>query len=280
MIRAEIIADSEHPADGGRLTTFRITVPRRGWIHVLTHKTLAKNAGSLRATPTSWLLKSVWADPCLPEQYGANRRGMQSGPSVARWRASVFRALWRMAAAVAIAFAWVGAKLGLHKEVVNYLLEPFIHTTALVTGTDQAFANFFALRNHPEAHPTVRALAETMQALYVRGSPTPLAIGEWHIPFDPGEGSIKTRLKRSVARCARVSVSTFDRPDKPSNELDDLRLYGDLMEAKPPHASPSEHQACAVVSNTAKQAGCLQGVDRVTGWLQFRKTIPNEATLK
>ena len=56
----------------------------------------------------------------------------------------------------------------LPKQVVNRLLEPFSHISVVVTATE--WDNFFALRCHPDADPTMRALAEAMRDAIRRAS--------------------------------------------------------------------------------------------------------------
>jgi nitroreductase len=72
---------------------------------------------------------------------------------------------------------------GVHKQVVNRLIEPFLHTTVLVTATARAYRHFFALRCHPAAQPEMRRAAEAMRAAYDASTPRPLEYGEWHTPY-------------------------------------------------------------------------------------------------
>ena len=278
MVRAEILADSLHPSKVSRLTTFKLRFPRRVLTHLLTHKLLSKNTASFRATPISVMVAAVLADPAYPEHYGAAQKGMQASKEVVAWRRRIFRSMWWVLSRIMAYAALLGGKLGLHKQVVNYLLEPFAHVDVVVTGTNQAWSNFFTLRHHPDAHPTIQLLAEAAEDLYLRSTPFELDIGQWHLPYDCGEGRMDLRLKRSVAACARTSVMYMNRQ---STELDDLRLYGELVEAQPMHASPAEHQACAIASNTPEQAGNFYihgdvGQGRL-GWMQYRKSLLGEA---
>jgi thymidylate synthase ThyX len=71
-------------------------------------------------------------------------------------------------------------------------------------------------------------------------------------------------LAMSAARCARVSYLTHNK-ENPLLEEDDT-LYRRLVESKPLHASPLEHQAC--VLNVDMSSKNLRG-----GWMQHRTML-------
>jgi thymidylate synthase ThyX len=170
---------------------------------------------------------------------------------------------------------------------VNRLLEPFQHITVVVTSTE--WSNFFALRCHPDAQPEIKVLAEAMYVQYSASTPKSLLSGEWHLPFIPDTWDFRTStieeckyypfeltngltatdllIRRSVARCARVSYLNHD-GTAPSLEKD-LELYNRLVAGTPMHASPTEHQAMAI-PNAEMRSG------NFVGWIQYRKTLANE----
>lgn len=158
-------------------------------------------------------------------------------------------------------------KAGAHKQVVNRILEPWSHISVVVTATE--WANFFALRDHKDADPTMRALAQAMKKAMKASEPKLVKQGEWHLPYiRPHEMELydtEILLMRSAARCARVSYLRHD-GQMPSLS-DDRRLYKQLVEGDLVHASPTEHQA------TPSDDGFYANF---RGWLQFRKFIPNE----
>ena len=84
--------------------------------------------------------------------------------------------------------------------------------------------------------------------------------------------------KLSVARCARVSYLTHD--NKKPDIKKDLELYERLIVSEPLHASPAEHQATP--DRNFPIAGWespkLHG--NFDGWIQFRKSLPNEQIIK
>jgi hypothetical protein len=208
---------------------------------------------------------------------------MQATEELPGWRRWVARQLWLLARWPAIAFAYLAMLVGLHKQVANRILEPWMHISVLVTATE--WGNFFNLRYHPDAQPEIRELAarmfEAMKASkprYLRtikdvvdGKVTETC--EWHLPYITDEERqrfpVETLLKVSAARCARVSHLTHE--GKMPTLTEDLALYDRLMKGTPKHASPTEHQARPVVSFTDFS---LTG--NFKGYVQYRKTIEGE----
>ncbi|NJL26340.1 MAG: FAD-dependent thymidylate synthase [Calothrix sp. SM1_5_4] len=97
-----------------------------------------------------------------------------------------------------------------------------------------------------------------------------------HLPFiTPADAvdefgrssSVELLIKRSVARCARVSYLNHDGTQ--STVEQDIALHDRLVSAAPLHASPAEHQAMAVGDPNVK-SGNFQG------WVQYRKTLRDE----
>lgn len=189
---------------------------------------LSRNASSSRAVPIDRMIQEVLDDPAMPVAWGSNRPGMQAGAEIARKDEAV--AMWLEARDRAVEAARDAQRLGLHKQIVNRLIEPFGHTSVVITATD--WDNFFKLRIHPDADPTMRALAEAIKAAVDASEGRNLRLGEWHKPY----GGL---LMHSAARCARVSYLNHDgtNPD----EDKDLALAGMLMDSG--HWSPFEHQA-------------------------------------
>ena len=68
--------------------------------------------------------------------------------------------MWGHAAQTAAYWAEMFLKHGVHKQIVNRLLEPFTYIDVVVTATD--YANWFVLRNHPDAQPEIQELARLM----------------------------------------------------------------------------------------------------------------------
>ncbi len=214
------------------------------------------------------------------------------------------QAKWKQAALNAANIAEHLAALGAHKSIVNRLLEPFLHVNVLTTGTTASWMNFFGLRLDRAAQPEMRVLAEAMWKVWNESKSWRLEPGQWHLPFvDSSTESQVWRyandhdicdieaqdlmIRISVARCARLSYLSFYTGRRSTIE-EDLQLYDRLVGSSPIHASPAEHQATPdqwydypsgkdehdgfTGWEHSEQAGNLG-----PGWLQFRKTLPNEA---
>lgn len=277
MIAARVIADSVGPS-GSRLTTFVLTYPRFIHSEFMTHRMISKNSASSRAIPCKKTRAMVWNSPAMPISFSQNKAGMQADTDVSPWKQRVATFMWRWAGRAMCGVHWVMEKLGIHKQHANRILEPWLHMTVIATATD--WDNFFALRCHPMAQPEFKALAEAMYRVRFSSEPRRLKVGEWHLPFvDPMEveteelqQQIEPRqgprgyLRKSVARCARVSYLTHE--GKKSTFLEDFELYRRLVGSAPIHASPAEHQARATRSK--KYSGNLKG------WVQYRKTLKGE----
>lgn len=263
--------DSISPADV-RLTTFVVTFPRFILSEVNTHRMLSRNSASSRAIPVEKRIAQIEADPFIPEAFGRNQKGMQAGDVLAEGEAREARFVWECACRSAIDHARRLAGLGVHKQLANRLLEPFAWHTAVLSATD--WANFFALRCHPDAQPEFRKIAEMMRDALAASKPRIVGFGAWHLPFisqdeleDLGSNFTWDDIKKvSAGRACRVSYLTHDGRRDPR---EDISLAERLIAARPLHASPLEHVATPYVGSV------LRGNFR--GWRQFRHQIQNES---
>lgn len=226
-----------------RITTFKVECPRYIWAEVMAHRAMARSAASSRAIPTKTLIDQVRTNPVIPIRFGANQPGMVSGAPLSPTDARFCREAWFSAAQNAAGRAEVLARVGVHKEVVNRILEPYTRIQAVLTfasgrAAPRQFAglqNLFNQRCHPDAQPEFQDLAVKMRSAFEASTP----ITDFHHrPFAPREGDPNVLDAISVARCARAS---YNKAGKLSDPLDDLALFKRLKEAKPPHASPFEH---------------------------------------
>jgi len=277
-ISANIICDSISP-DGIRLTTFVLKYPRLIHSEFMTHRAFSRNASSSRAIPFGKQMKMIEDDTAMPLEFRKNQKGMQAGDSLDQAGQEAAQSLWCDARDMALKFAKQLAEMGVHKQYVNRLVEPFAHISVVVSATE--FANFFALRHHSMAQPEIAELARQMWNQYSTNKPSVLKKGEWHLPFI-SEEEIKTEtfasgninwnrlIKMSVARCARISYLNHDGTS--STYEQDVALYDRLLGSQPIHASPSEHQAECL--GKLQGEGCWWG--NFHGWKQFRKTLDNE----
>lgn len=198
---------------------------------------------------------------------------------------------------------------GYHKQIPNRLLEPFSWIDTLVTSTE--WDNFLWLRDHKDAEPHLQDLARLVHQAIDNATIVPLEPDEWHQPYIVAEDwteadrrglifdeSREFINKISAARCARISYKPFDGDASYERELE---RYDSLVTADRVHASPLEHQATPDVMVTAsvdlfqddnesltpdetldskrvyKQKQLHGNLD---GYIQYRKTIPNEAKME
>lgn len=277
-ISAKIVEDSISPS-GVRLTTMQLRYPR--WIHaeVMTHRVFSRNASSSRAIPVDKMLSSVEDHPAMPLVWSINQPGMQASSYLTdHSQISAARGLWLQAMRTCVRMSRdLFGLLGLHKQVVNRLTEPFQLIDVIVSATD--FENFFALRCHPDAEPHLQALAWLMaDAYYVNASPVVCEIGDWHLPYVTKEERANTPVETlkacSVARCARVSYRTHDgaEPSVAKDVALHQRLLAGLVrnEGEPGHMSPFEHQATPLESTDTRSGN-------FRGWEQYRKQIKGES---
>lgn len=261
-ISAEILADSINTATGDRLTTLRIVLPRFILAEFNTHRMLSRNFSSSRAVPAATMRSRVLANPVLPASFGSNQPGMQAGHELSGVRKAIARGAWLWARYPACAFHWIGEIAGLHKQVLNRLLEPWLWAEGIVSATE--WENLFLLRCHPDAQPEFQVLAIAIRDAIAASTPKQLSPGSWHIPYIT-EGELETIKRVSAARCARVSY--YLRDGKVSSVDADLKLCDRLAGSDPKHLSPFEHQAIALPHSVFS--------GNFKGWKQYRKELEN-----
>jgi thymidylate synthase ThyX len=267
MIEANIICDSVNVA-GDRLTTFILKYPRFVHSEMLTHRSFSRNASSSRARPITKVIEEAELFPAMPIFWGKNQKGMQSFEELDEKSKEEAIKEWDVARMEAVKAAKRLNAIGLHKQYVNRILEPFTHITVICTATE--YNNFFNLRAHPDAQPEIQKLAELMLDCYLSHHPKTLKPGEWHLPFCDKftEQYTEEELKTvCVARCARVSYLNFAGN---ISYQDDLKLFNDLIRGG--HWSPFEHAAKAL--DKSDRCG------NIVGYQQYRKLFANENLTK
>jgi thymidylate synthase ThyX len=228
----------------------------------------SRNAASSRAIPVEKMIEQVEKNPVIPIHWGKAQKGMQAYEVLSPEDSIAARDEWLFAGCDAVWRVRQLLHLGLHKQIANRLLEPWMWITVICTGNEGAWNNFFALRCHHEAEPHIQKIAGMAREVRSQSIPQKLSAGQWHLPLIGFEGDELLRhedkVKVSVGRCARVSYLTMHGT---RDTLKDVELH-DRLSANG-HYSPFEHQA------TPGYQAELQG-NLGHGWIQYRKTINGE----
>ena len=290
---------------GKEIVTFELEYPR--FIHgeFMTHRLFSRNAMSSRAVPIEKMIEQVHTNPAIPIHWGKNQSGMQAKEELDMFGKSDAEHKWRWAAEEAADKAMMLNKIGAHKQIVNRILEPYQVMKTVTTTTE--IDNFFYLRCHEDAQPEIKELADCMKQAMEECEPELLKDGEWHTPYvNHGRGGsgnlvyniehpsgmdyevldVEDALKVSASCCAQVSFrSCDDSVDKAK------RIYDRLVESKPVHASPFEHQATPIecphhprFPDGSMDYGIQEGITHVDlsgyawsgnfkGWVQYRQLI-------
>lgn len=305
QITAKVIAYSRCKRTGRKIATFEFEYPR--FIHgeLMTHRLFSRNAASSRAIPIKKMIDQVRHNPAFPIHFGANQSGMQADNELNPVMRKVAIHLWKKAAQGAALAAEGMDAIGLHKQVVNRVLEPFQIMKTVVTST--CWENWNWLRNHKDAQPEIRELARVAIEALDNATPFDLEPGEWHVPYykfgvwrpmhiqptevgdnyiDQFGNPLHVALMISSSCCAQVSFRLLNDGLEKA-----IEIYGKLVESEPVHASPFEHQATPM-EFPERTVGALLGtqfedgvthVDRqgrfwsgnLLGFVQHRQLIPN-----
>lgn len=254
-ISAKVIQDSYNPVFDARITTFELEYPRFIHSELLTHRQFSRNAASSRAIPVTKMLELIKDNPAMPVFWGKNKPGMQATEEVSN--VDGVKELWKEAAKSACSFAKVMHDSAVHKQITNRLVEPFQVMKTVLTSTN--FKNFFHLRAHEAAQPEIKELAEQMLAAFNSSYPIELLKNEWHVPYinrlrmqkgmtyfneHGDEISVEQALRISTSCCAQVSYRKTDGSQEKSDDI-----FKKLIESKPVHSSPCEHQAKPIVAD-------------------------------
>jgi hypothetical protein len=295
-ITAKVIADSISPQDV-RMTTMEIEYPRFILAELNTHRMLSKNSASSRAIPVKTMHDHIKQSPAEPVWWGKNQAGMQAKEELTGTNYTDAKFIWDRARQDALHWAWALAdRVGLHKQVANRITEPWMTMKTVISGTE--WKNFFWLRAHADAQPEIHELAIKMWDAYNKSTPTRLHPGEWHVPYVRTDRSIvdgslcyydhkgddltaEEAKIISASCCAQVSYrkndDSFEKAEK---------IFDQLINSQPCHASPVEHQATPMRTDALKswEPGVTH-CDRnqqmwsgnLRGWVQHRKLIAGEA---
>ena len=283
-IKVEIVADSINQ-QGDRLTSLQITFPRILLSEINTHRMLSKNTSSSRAIPFKKMVEAIENDPFIPIAWQKEHTGMQGYEYIIDEELiNQCRLNWLGAKDKAIQFAKdANYNLQVTKQLCNRLLEPFMWTTMLITGSREGWQNFFNLRcpdyegfksrkeaskeffekgnidtskwsdldwlhlNKGQAEIHIMDLAEKIYDAVNESTPEQLNAGQWHIPMISDLESLKLstddQIKLSVGRAANTSYTVVGDGKELTLEQA-IKIHNKCKELN--HSSVFEHCARAM----------------------------------
>lgn len=295
-ITAKIILDSINQ-NGVRIVTMELEYPRFIHSELMTHRMLSKNCASSRAIPFKKMMEKILTEPAMPVFWGANQAGMSASNELEGLKLEAAKESWIEAMKRAIEASVILDSIGLHKQILNRVAEPWQRMKTVITGTE--WANLLWLRDHDAAQPEFRELARCIATELEKSVPNLLLPGQWHLPYveiayDDITGEIgyfdserrqidlETAQKLSASCCAQVSYRKNDESIEKAIDIFD-KLVG--MDRK--HASPFEHLATPMKKHLPFETweDGITHVDRnaqkwsgnFRDFVQFRKLIKGEA---
>lgn len=313
-IYATVLKHSVSP-QGVQLITMEVAYPRIILAELNTHGMLCKNSSSSRAIPFAKMQEQLTGRPV---RFGQANPGMQDkGENYNEWVIDpdekerieyTPEQAWDLALWSAKGWSKAFHEAGYHKQVYNRLTEPFQMMKTVISWTEGA--NFFWLRNHDAADPTLQELARVMHEAASTSEPQLLHPGEWHLPYllsyrdgaanlhyairdvndELEELDLEEAISVSTARTAAVSFRNVDYGVKKSEEVfakltSDERIHGSAMAHQ---ATPMKKRRLGVSVNwpfdpETWEPG-ISHVDRngqpwsaqFRGWIMHRKLIEGE----
>ena len=284
-VSAKVVADSVYRST--RLITLEIELHRFILPEANTHKALSRNYQSSRAIPILRQLEQIANDPAMPVYYGKDQAGMIAGEELEGRDLELVKMIILGMRDACLNGVKQLHKLGLHKQVSNRYVEPWMWTKGVITATHEHFIAMFRLRRHFAAQPEIKALFDVIYDAIQTSQPATLKAGEWHLPYY-GEGywknshkdtqgwydingmGLEQAIKVSASCVAQVSYRKLDDSlEKATKVYDMLNLpIEGVYPYDPPHFSPTEH--------IAKAGDCdveLNGNFHSTDFIQYRKVL-------
>lgn len=265
---AKVVAHSISSTTGQEIITFELEMWRGVLAEFNTHNALSKNTSSSRAIPVASMNSKILSDIGMPYRFGKKNTGMQDAgehdaPVLVGGVEMSAREAWAAAVETMVMFSEAFDEAGYAKQICNRLSEIGQTSKVVMTATD--LDNFYWLRDHYMADPTIEALAKAIKKAHVESTPVVLKPGDWHTPYygdgywkkdgfqsaglisarDKGQVSLEDALAISASCCAQASYRKLDDTlEKAKGVVARLNLGVDLTE--PCHASPTEHQGTPV----------------------------------
>lgn len=271
---AKVLLDSISP-QGDRLTTLEVVMHRFVLAEFNTHRMFTRSSASSRAISIIRRIRMVLTDLAWPVEWGKDQPKMQSKELLPPWKQFLCVIIWKIASLCAVACAYLLNLIGLHKQWTNRLLEPFMWHTVIVASVE--WENFYKQRCSkfsPLAQPEMLRVADAIHNAIEASTPRLCNYGQWHAPLlrpedlpelhdvanGNGTETVRGGIKVSIARCARSSYLTHAGIRE---ILEDLKLFGRLETADPPHWAPFEHAATPAMPGE-------KPLGNFPGWHQYR----------
>lgn len=290
-VSAKAVADSKYRDT--RLITLEIELHRFILPEANTHKALSRNYQSSRAIPILRQLEQIASDPAMPVYYGKDQAGMIAGEELEGRDLELAKMIILGMRDACLNGVKQLHKLGLHKQVSNRYVEPWMWTKGVITATYKDFQAMFKLRRHFAAQPEIKAIFDAIYEAVQASVPVELKAGDWHLPYfangvwysdwpyatkfgkeDDGSEDqfyfLEDAVKVSSSCVAQVSYRKLDDSlEKAKKVYDMLNLPVDgVYPDDPPHFSPTEH--------IAKAGDCdieMSGNFHSTDFIQYRKVL-------
>lgn len=296
--KAEVLCHSKGATHGRELISVLATYPRFIHSEFLTHRDRARSSASSRAIPwrkydkdgvlqPNCMYYQIANNPFVPEFWGKEQSGMQSGEELTGTDREEAIAEWLQARDLALEQADTLYEMGVHKSLVNRLTEPFMWISVIYTSTE--WRNFFRLRCHPAAEKHFQKIAGMMRDAINASTPRILQPGQLHLPFWDGlsemelETALRTntipvikgidgvdyyRKRISAGRSCRISYLTHENK---RDILADIKTAATLIERSDDviHAAALEHVATCHEDGEYRSGPFF-------GYKQFRKEFPQE----
>ena len=277
-VSAKVVCDSKYRDT--RLITLEVEMHRFILPEANTHKSLSRNYQSSRAIPILRQLEQIANDPAMPVYYGKDQAGMVAGEELEGRDLELVKMIILGMRDACLNGVKQLHKLGLHKQVSNRYVEPWMWTKGVITATHKDFKEMFKLRRHFAAQPEIKALFDVIYKAIDDSEPVRLKPGEWHLPYfregywkhcaTPIYISLEDAVKISASSVAQVSYRKLDDSlEKATKVYDMLNLpVNGVYPDDPPHFSPTEH--------IAKAGDCdvqLSGNFHTDDFIQYRKVL-------
>jgi len=267
-INAKVIVDSTNSRKTSRITTVQITAPRIILSEINTHRIISKNFSSSRAIPAKKIRSKIRDNMFVPVYWGKNQRGMHANEELCGLSKAFAKYLWRTSGNVMLFCHWFGEQMGVHKQILNRIVEPWSTVTGLLTSTE--WDNFFRLRYSRLAQPEMIVLTKCIHDAIKESTPKILTRYNAHLPYVDEEEILHYDMcdcvKISVARSCRVSYDNM--LGKKSVPEEDLKLFDRLL--KDHHLSPFEHVAFLPNSKIKWTKSRLDPKRNFNGFYQLR----------